>query len=66
MDRLEAKLDTFRDATQTSFAALRTDLHTSNAALRDKIASAQIWALVLYFALAAGMLGAMGRGFGWI
>jgi hypothetical protein len=27
---------------------------------------AQLWALLLYIALAGSMLGAMARGFGWI
>ena len=30
------------------------------------IASAKVWALLLYIALAAGMFGTMARGFGWI
>jgi hypothetical protein len=34
--------------------------------LRAEIASAKVWALLLYFAFAAGMLGTMARGFGWI
>jgi hypothetical protein len=34
--------------------------------VKDDIASAKVWALVLYLAFAAGMLGAMARGFGWI
>ena len=34
--------------------------------LKDSIASAKIWALVLYIAFAAGMLGTMARGFGWV
>jgi hypothetical protein len=34
--------------------------------VRDSIAAAKIWALVLYMALAGGMFGTMARGFGWI
>lgn len=34
--------------------------------LRDSFAKAQIWALLLYIALAATMFGTMARGFGWI
>lgn len=34
--------------------------------IRDSLASAKVWALILYFALAGGMLGVMARGFGWI
>ena len=35
-------------------------------ALKDSIAAAKVWALVLYIALAAAMFGTMARGFGWI
>jgi hypothetical protein len=55
MDRLDAKLDAFKDAT-----------HSDITALKDKIASAEVRALVLHFTLTASMLGVMARGFGWI
>ena len=35
-------------------------------AVRDSIAKAQLWALLLYIALAAGVFSTMARGFGWI
>ena len=35
-------------------------------ALKDELHSAKVWALLLYFALAAGMYATMARGFGWI
>ena len=35
-------------------------------ALKDELHSAKLWALLLYFALAAGMYATMARGFGWI
>ena len=35
-------------------------------AVKDGLASAKVWALILYFALAGSMLGVMARGFGWI
>lgn len=34
--------------------------------VRDSIATAKIWALSLYMALAAVNLGTLARGFGWI
>ena len=49
-----------------SFAALRGDVSTQISGLKDEIAAAKTWALLLYFTLAAGMLGTMARGFGWI
>ena len=33
--------------------------------LKREVVSAKLWALLLYFALAASMLGTMARGFGW-
>ena len=33
--------------------------------VKDSIASAKIWALTLYIAFAAVMLGTLARGFGW-
>jgi len=63
-DIAEMKIDirTLRDRID----ALSVDLNTKFAALKDEIHSAKIWALLLYFALAAGMYATMARGFGWI
>ena len=33
---------------------------------KESLASAKVWALILYFALAGSMLGVMARGFHWI
>jgi hypothetical protein len=53
--------------------SLRDKMDDLNAKLSDKIdgvrnsiAGAKVWALLLYFALAGTMFGAMARGFGWI
>jgi hypothetical protein len=46
--------------------ALSLDLNGKLAILKDEIHSAKIWALLLYFALAAGMYATMARGFGWL
>jgi hypothetical protein len=37
----------------------------SIAAVKIDIAATKVWALLLYFAFAAAMLGTMARGFGW-
>ena len=34
--------------------------------MEARIAATKVWALALYIALAAGILGTMARGFGWI
>jgi hypothetical protein len=41
-------------------------LKDSMADIRISIARAAIWAVMLYVALAAVMLGTMARGFGWL
>ena len=63
--RLEADVAHVR----TDIADIKVDVRTLRDkmdALKDSIAAAQVWALVLYIALAAGMFGTMARGFGWI
>jgi outer membrane murein-binding lipoprotein Lpp len=35
-------------------------------AVKDSIAAAKIWALTLYIAFAAALLGILARGFGWV
>ena len=45
---------------------LAADIAAVKSDLAAAIATAKVWGLLLYFALAAGMLGAMARGFGWI
>ena len=46
--------------------AVAERLDTKIDAVKDSIANAKVWALVLYFALAAATYGTMARAFGWI
>ena len=62
MADVKSDLRTLRDRID----ALSADLNSKFAILKDEIHSAKIWALLLYFALAAGMYATMARGFGWI
>ena len=62
MAEVKSDLRTLRDRVD----ALSADLNSKFAALKDEIHSAKVWALLLYFALAAGMYATMARGFGWI
>jgi hypothetical protein len=55
MDHLDARIDARTD-----------DLRNSLDSGKDKLASAQVSALILDFALAGSMLGVMARGLGWI
>jgi hypothetical protein len=41
---------------------MRGDIST----IKDSIASAKIWAVLLYVSLAATLIGVMAHGFGWI
>jgi outer membrane murein-binding lipoprotein Lpp len=59
---IKADLRTRFDRVDTRIDRLDTKID----ALTRDISRAQIWALLLYIGLAAGMSGAMGRGFGWI
>jgi hypothetical protein len=52
---LRAKLDALRDAFNAKIGSLR-----------DSLTKAMIWALVLYIALAATLLGVLARGFHWL
>jgi hypothetical protein len=54
---------------RSDVAELKTDVRS----LRDKmdklsesLASAKVWALLLYIALAGALFGALARGFGWL
>ena len=51
---------------KTDLRSLRDKVDTKLDALTQAISRAQIWALMLYIALAAGMFGTLARGFGWI
>jgi hypothetical protein len=50
----------------TRIDRLESKLDTKIDALTQTVFRAQIWALLLYIALAVGILGAMARGFGWL
>jgi hypothetical protein len=70
---LRDKMDTMAERVDAKFDALRAEIAATNITLRDglaatndRIANAKVWALVLYFTLAAGTFGTMARAFGWI
>ena len=54
-ERFDAKLDTMIQRFDTKLDALK-----------ESVAAATNWALVLYVALTAALFGTMARGFGWI
>jgi outer membrane murein-binding lipoprotein Lpp len=53
--RLDDKIESVRAYLDAKIDALRNDLH-----------STKIWALLLYFAQSAVLLGVMAKGFGWL
>ena len=59
---MKGDIRTLRD----SISALDLRLSAKIDALKDELHSTKVWALLLYFALAAGMYATMARGFGWI
>jgi hypothetical protein len=60
--RVDSKIDNIN----TALIGRSDDLKDSLIAIKDEIASAKVWALVLNMALAGGMFGTMARGFGWL
>lgn len=60
------RLDVKIDNVNAVLAGKIDDLKDALIAVKDEIASAKIWALVLYTALAGGLFGTMARGFGWL
>ncbi len=72
-DTLGARLDAMNRTIDARFIALETKFdgkHEATAArldnLAESLASAKVWALLLYIALAGALLGTLARGFGWL
>ena len=59
---LKTDLRSLRDKMDAKFDAVNARIDK----LVDSLASAKVWALVLYIALAGGLFGTLARGFGWI
>lgn len=63
---LRDKMDGMSTSLTQRMVDLTDRIDAVNTSLKDGLASAQVWALVLYIVLAGGMLGTMARGFGWL
>jgi hypothetical protein len=70
---MNSEIGGLRSDMNSEFGRLRSDtdsrfegVHVEIAGLKDDLASAKVWALTLYIALAAVNLGTLARGFGWI
>jgi hypothetical protein len=66
---VDAKFDGMNarfDAVHARFDAKFDDVYRRIDRLAEALGSAKVWALVLYIAFAASMLGTMARGFGWL
>jgi hypothetical protein len=69
MEARIARLESDVAHLRTDVADIKIDVRSLREKLddvKDSIAKAQVWALILYIALAAGLLGTLARGFGWI
>jgi hypothetical protein len=63
---MHAGLNGLRGEMHAEIGGLRKDIYERLDALKDSLGSAKIWALLLYIALAASLLGTLAHGFGWI
>jgi hypothetical protein len=61
-EKMDGRFATADERADARFSALDGKYESLN----DRIASIQLWALLLYGALAATLLGTMARGFDWI
>lgn len=69
MEPRVAKLESDVGHILREVADIKTDireLRKTTGEIKDSISSAKVWALLLYIALAAGILGTMAKGFGWL
>jgi hypothetical protein len=64
--QLNAKVAVTSDQLNTKIDGVGNQLNNKIETVKDAIASAKVWALTLYAALAAAMLGTLARGFGWV
>jgi hypothetical protein len=63
-DVVEVKVD--MRALRDKLDSVGVQLNTKIDDVRDSLARATTWAVMLYVALATAMLGTMARGFGWL
>jgi hypothetical protein len=69
MEARIARLESDVAHIRTDTVDMKTDIRTLTSKIdevKDSIASAKVWALVLYIALAGGLFGTIVRGFGWL
>jgi len=59
---LRGTIDSLRDKMDERFAVVDAKID----GVKDSLASAKVWALVLYIALAGSLFGTLARGFGWL
>ena len=63
---LRDKMDALRDAVAEMNTEMNAEMNNRFSGINERIANAKVWALMLYFTLAAGTFGTMARAFGWI
>jgi hypothetical protein len=65
-DLLHVKIDSLNCKLDDKIDGLNGKIDSKIDALKDSLASAKVWALVLYIALAGSIFATLARGFGWI
>jgi uncharacterized protein YlxW (UPF0749 family) len=63
---LTTKIDTVHTDLNAKIDTVRNDLSEKIDVIKESLASAKVWALMLYFALAGSLLYVLARGFKWI
>ena len=64
--RLDTKIDAVWSRLDSKIDALASRTEARFDALADSIATAKVWALLLYITLATATFGTMARAFGWL
>ena len=63
---LDSKIDSKTAELSSKIDSKTAELNDKIDALKDSLASAKVWALVLYIALAGSLYATLARGFGWL
>lgn len=63
---LSGRMDSMSSYLSGKMDSMNLDLLEKIADVKDSIAAAKVWALILYFTFASAMLATMARGFGWL
>lgn len=63
---IKGDIRSLRDKTDAMYIKLAERIEASTSSLKDSLAAAKTWALVLYIALSGSLFATLARGFGWL